>query len=139
MITSMKEEFEYALECAEGVEAHYTVSVATGYAAYDFIRSLADKAEKAVNGLKVNVYKVRNDFFGEHITVAGLLTGKDLVAQLRGKELGQKLLLPSVMFRADENITLDDMTQLDIENALGIKTEISESTGDAFFDALTNI
>jgi hypothetical protein len=104
-----------------------------------FIRSLADKAEKAVNGLKVNVYKIRNDFFGEHITVAGLLTGKDLIAQLKGKELGDKLLLPSVMFRADENITLDDMTQLDIENALGIKTEISESTGDAFFDALTNI
>ncbi len=135
MITSMKSEFDFALEDAQ-TEVNKTVSVATGYAAYDFIRSLADKAQQAVKGLTVNVYKIRNDFFGENITVAGLLTGRDIIAQLSGKSLGQKLLLPKVMLRADGDLTLDDMTAAQMEAVLNTKIEFTESDGSAFLCAL---
>ncbi len=136
MIASMQGEFDYALECAEQSAPERTVSIATGYAACDFIRSLADKAQKAVKGLKVNVYKIRNDFFGENITVAGLLTGQDIVAQLSGKELGDKLMLPRAMLRAEGDLTLDGMTAEQLEAALNIKIEFTDSDGGAFLDAL---
>ncbi len=136
MIASMQGEFDYALEDTKPISVRKTVSVATGYAAYDFICSLADKAESAFEGLKVNVYKIRNDFFGENITVAGLLTGKDIIAQLSGKELGEKLLLPRVMLRADGDLTLDDISCEQLEAELGVKIEFTESDGGAFLCAL---
>lgn len=136
MITSMKAEFDCALEFNEDSKLKRTVSIATGFAAYDFIRSLADKAQNACDGLKVNVYKIRNDFFGENITVAGLLTGVDIIAQLKGKELGEKLLLPRVMLRAEGDLTLDGKTPAELEEALGIEIEFTESDGGAFLDAI---
>ena len=148
MITSMKTEFDWAAEDieAEGVEqnsAKRTVSVATGYAAYDFIRELADRTEKLFDGLKVNVYKIRNDFFGENITVAGLLTGQDILAQLTEHaekgELGEKLVLPKVMLRAEGDLFLDGMTPQQLSEGLGgIKIVFNQSEGDAFIDALVS-
>lgn len=117
------------------------ISVATGYAAYDFICSLARKAEKTVerlgNNLKINVYAIRNDWFGENITVAGLLTGRDIAAQLKDKPLGQLLLLPKVTLRAEGDLFLDGMTPDELSNALGgIKIEFNENDGASFFDAV---
>ena len=147
MITSMKTEFDWASEdiVAENVapnNAKRTVSVATGYAAYDFIRELADRTEKLFDGLKVNVYKIRNDFFGENITVAGLLTGQDILAQLKEHaekgELGEKLVLPKVTLRAEGDLFLDGMTPQQLSEGLGgIKIVFNQSEGQAFIDALT--
>ena len=136
MIASMQGEFDYALECDGDDKIGRTVSVATGYAAYDFICSLAKKAEQSFEGLKVHVYKIRNDFFGESITVAGLLTGTDVVNQLKDKELGEMLLLPRVMLRAEGDLTLDGMTCKEIEDSLGVKISFNESDGEAFLNAL---
>ncbi len=136
MIASMRGEFDYALECEEQTVVTKTVSVATGYAAYEFMCELSEKAEKAIKGLKVNVYKIRNDFFGESITVAGLLTGNDVVNQLKGKELGDKLLLPRVMLRAEGDLTLDGMTAEQISKELEAEIQFTESDGGAFLDAL---
>ena len=96
----------------------------------------AKKAEQSFDGLKVHVYKIRNDFFGESITVAGLLTGVDIVSQLKDKELGEKLLLPRVMLRAEGDLTLDGMTPQEIQDALNTEIEFTDGDGGAFFDAL---
>ena len=148
MITSMQTEFDWA---AEDIEAEpdekstvkRTVSVATGFAAYDFIRQLADRTEKLFDGLKVNVYKIRNDFFGENITVAGLLTGQDILAQLKPYaekgELGEKLILPKVTLRSEGDLFLDGMTPEQLSKELGgIKIIFNQSEGEAFIDALTS-
>ncbi|MDR1764994.1 MAG: DUF512 domain-containing protein [Lachnospiraceae bacterium] len=85
---------------------------------------------------RLHIYPIRNDFFGESITVTGLLTGQDLAAQLKGKPLGARLLLSSHMFRSGEETLLDDMTRGDLENALGVPVEIVGPSGDALVRAL---
>ncbi len=136
MIASMQGEFDFALETQQDVIVEHTVSVATGYSAYDFICSLAKKTEESVKGLKVHVYKIRNDFFGESITVAGLLTGADIINQLKDRELGDTLLLPRVMLRAEGDLTLDGITPNEIEEALNVKIKFVDSDGGTFIDAL---
>ncbi len=142
MITSMRTEFGFALEDKAFSEIpKRTVSCATGYAAYDLIYELAQKAMAEVKGLNVNVFKIRNDFFGESITVTGLLTGQDIAKQLKDHalsgDLGEKLLLSRSMLRSEGDLFLDGMTPEELSEQLGVKIEFSDTDGQAFFDALT--
>ena len=140
MVTSLRTEFDCAIEDEPKNNDVRTVSCATGYAAYDVIRGLADKTEKENPGLKINVYKIRNDFFGESITVAGLLTGKDILAQLQSEavagRLGDKLLLPKVCLRAEGDLFLDGMTPAELSDALGVKIEFVPNDGYELLAAL---
>ncbi len=98
-----------------------TLSVATGEAAYDFICRTARRLEDKCQGsLSVNVCKIRNDFFGENITVAGLLTGSDIYEQLKGRELGERLLVPEVAVRREGRLFLDNMSLDELSERLGI-------------------
>ena len=138
MMASMEAEFDFALEDAPACEGNArVVSVATGYAAHDFIASLAKKAEAASCGrLKVNVYAIRNDFFGENITVAGLLTAQDIVAQLKGKELGETLFLPAVTLRAEGDLFLDGLSPDDVSRELSVPLCFVKNDGGELLDAL---
>ena len=79
--------------------------------------------------ISFKIYAVRNDFFGENITVAGLLTGQDIIDQLKEKELGDHLLIPECMMKKDEDIFLDNVTIADLEGALQVNTHIVKSNG----------
>ena len=145
MITSMKTEFDIAAEAAEGDRSYdgkRTVSIATGYAAYEFIKSLSEKVVELSEALTVNVYRIKNNFFGESITVAGLLTGKDIYEQLlphaEAGELGDKLLLPRVMLRAEGDLFLDGMTPTELSEKLGVRIEFTESDGADFLNKVIN-
>ena len=81
---------------------------------------------------------IRNDFFGERITVAGLLTGVDIINQLKGKELGDRLLLSVNMFRSGEEVLLDDLTRSDIERELDTKTVIVGQSGYDLVNAIVS-
>lgn len=124
MITDMRTGFEYELENLDeylkDFSAPRSVSIVTGYAAYDHIKSLCDKLCERVSGLKITVFPIKNNFFGEQITVSGLLTGKDICEQLEGKDLGDCLLFPDVCLRAEGDVFLDDMTPEELSNALGV-------------------
>ncbi len=106
-------------------------TVAVGYAAYPVIKSLADK----LCGDMIQVIPIENTFFGSQITVTGLLTGADIVNQLKGRELGKALLLSTAMLRHDEDVLLDNMRLCDIENELKIKIETVQNDGYELFDA----
>lgn len=82
------------------------------------------------------VYPIRNDFFGPKITVAGLVTGQDLIAQLKGKPLGERLLLPDSMLRYHQNVFLDDVTVEEVEAALGVPLHFIEQDGFQLLDAM---
>ena len=84
----------------------------------------------------IRVYPVRNDFFGERITVSGLLTGQDLKAQLSGVELGEKLLLPCNLLRSGEEVFLDDMTLSELKTALQVDIDIVKSSGQDLLEAM---
>ncbi|MBE6549178.1 MAG: DUF512 domain-containing protein [Ruminococcaceae bacterium] len=144
MLTDMKTGFEYEMEETDTLLSSFSsprrVSIATGYAAYEHIRSLCDELCKKFKGLEVNVYAIRNDFFGHEITVAGLLTGKDIIAQLNGKELGDELLIPSACLRAEGDVLLDDISPEDISNALGgVKVSPCESEPSEFIRSVLGI
>lgn len=105
------------------------VSVVTGKITFPYISRMARRMEEAFDGLCVHVYAIRNDFFGESITVTGLLCGQDIIAQLRSKELGEALLLPCNVLRSGEDITLDDYTVGDLAKALQVPVNIVKSSG----------
>ena len=135
MIRSMDGEFTDELDFLNeyDLEKPRKVSVATGAAAYDFIKSLADRLCEQVPTLECHVYKIINDFFGHNITVAGLLTGKDLANQLNGKDLGDRLLIPRVTLRSEGDVFLDDTTPEWLSEQLGgIEVVPVESTGNDF-------
>jgi len=99
-------------------------AIATGTLAAPILEYLAECSKIVMPNRKIHVYPIINDFFGHSITVAGLITGRDLINQLKGRELGNRLVLPRCMFRAGEEVMLDDISREDIERELGIKVEI---------------
>ncbi len=112
------------------------ISLATGLLAYPYIQRLTDEMEKAFPHLKVHVYAIVNEFFGEHITVSGLLTGQDIEKQLKGKVLGTRLLLPQNVLRSGEEVFLDDFTKSDLEKSLQVPINIVKSSGYDFINAV---
>lgn len=112
------------------------VSLVTGRLAYKNILQLVDEIKNVYNGLEVNVYDIENDFFGPYVTVTGLLTGQDIVKQLKGRDLGQELLISRNMLRAGEHVLLDDYTVERIEAELDIPIRIVDSSGNDFVNAL---
>ena len=92
-----------------------------------------------MDGLRINVYRIVNHFFGESVTVAGLLTAKDMIEQLKDKPLGDELLFPAVTLRADEDVFLDDLTPADLSAALGVPVHPSENDGAKLLRALLGL
>ncbi|MBR3282487.1 MAG: DUF512 domain-containing protein [Ruminococcus sp.] len=140
MLRSLMDEFYQALDMAEwegGGDRH--VTIATGYSPYGVISSLAKLAEERFPQLRCDVYRIRNDFFGDTITVTGLITAQDLIAQLKDKELGTELLLSSAMVRRDSDVFLDDMTIGDVERELGVELVTTNSDGFELLDAIMGI
>lgn len=133
MLTSLESEFRTELEFLDDWLPDFhpprTVSIATGVAAFEHICKLAKMLAGRVPGLTVHVYRIINHFFGEAITVAGLLTGKDVSEQLAGKDLGDELLFPAVMLRADGDVFLDDMTPATLSERLGVPVRASHNDG----------
>lgn len=113
-----------------------TVSVVTGKLAYEIICNVCDKIKKVAPNVTINVYPITNNFFGEKITVTGLLTGGDIVAQIKDKNLGDGLMLSSSVLKADEDIFLDDMTLDDFQSALQVPVNIVKSSGMDFFNTI---
>ena len=104
-------------------------SIVTGVLAAPYVEDATSRICSLFPNVSFNIYTVRNEFFGNSITVAGLLTGQDIIAQLKGKELGECLLIPESMMKADEEIFLDNITIVDLEGALQVNTRIVKSNG----------
>ena len=136
MLRLLMNEFEEGYERLNGDERDREVSIATGFLAYPYIQRMADRIMEKYPKSKLHVYGIRNDFFGELITVSGLITGQDLIGQLKGKALGEKLLLPCNMLRIEEQDFLDDVTLQDVKDALQVPVDIVKSSGQDFIDAV---
>ena len=139
MLRLLKEEVEETLaEVKPDVETpKRRVSIATGRLAGPFLKELGKRIETVHQNVTLQIFEIRNDFFGESITVSGLITGQDLIAQLKDQDLGDELLLPSNMIRSGERVFLDDLTIEDAEEALGISIRIVESGGRDLVCAVT--
>ncbi|NLK70592.1 MAG: DUF512 domain-containing protein [Clostridiales bacterium] len=136
MLRSLKDEFMDALEDAEYNNEKRCLSIATGVAAYELMKDLLDKVIKKWHNLDCKLYAIKNEFFGETITVTGLITGQDLISQLKDKPLGDTLLISSSMLRRDSDVFLDDIRVSDVEKQLGIKVVPIENNGYDLLDAV---
>ncbi len=149
MMRLLMEEFHQAYQASIKNECYYkikqelkrTLTVATGKLASPTLEGFAGRLTEAYPGLVIQVCAIRNDFFGETITVSGLVTGQDLIAQLQeqqrmGKDLGEVLLIPANMLRSGEQVFLDDVTVSQVEEALGLRVVPVESGGQDFVDAV---
>ena len=144
MLTSLRSEFDFELDYLEdyleNFHAPRHVSLITGEAAYEQLCALCKKLEERVPGLTVTVHRIVNRFFGESVTVAGLLTGGDVIEQLTGVALGDELIFPSVMLKADEEIFLDDLTPEQLSHALGnIPVRSCRSDGGELIRAILGV
>ena len=136
MVRLLKEEVSEVLDGMNGDDREVEISLATGRLAAVYLQELVEKIREKFPKVKAHIYPIRNDFFGETITVAGLITGQDLMAQLKGQTLGSRLLIPSVMLRSGEDVFLDDITVGQLEEALQIPIDVVESGG---YDFVTSI
>ncbi len=115
---------------------HHKISLITGRLAAPFLRQMAENFMAEFPGYEVEVVDIRNDFFGERITVSGLITAQDLIAQAKKRELGNSIAIPCNMLRSGERVFLDDQTVEDVESALQVPVIIVKSSGLALFEAM---
>ncbi len=133
MLRLLLDEFKDALEEEKGKRESEKnggeLSLATGMLAYPYLKKMAQEVTEAFPQLRIYVYAVKNEFFGEQITVSGLLTGQDIGNQLQGKKLGERLLLPENVLRSGEQVFLDDVTVAELEKTLQVPIDIVKSSG----------
>lgn len=140
MLRLLLDEFYQALDAEQDMDElpAKKITAATGMLAAPFIRQLAEAFMQRHPQTQIEVVAVRNDFFGEQITVAGLLTGQDILKQLQKKQLGSCLLLPCSLLRSGEEVFLDDMTVSGLKKALQVEIVIVNSNGQDLYDAFVN-
>lgn len=136
MLRLLENEVRKALEGREDDGVQEEISMATGFLAYESLKTYVGWVTERFPGRKIHLYPIVNEFFGEQITVAGLLTGQDLIRQLKGQRLGSRLLLPICLLRSGEEVLLDDITLSDLENALQVPVNIVKSSGHDLVNAL---
>ena len=141
----MLSSFEYEFMCAlsaldddeKNVERH--VTVATGYASYEMINKLCQRLMEDCPNLKINVEKIKNNFFGGEVTVTGLLTGKDISEQLMGKDLGEAVYLSRNVLRSEGDLFLCGMTPEELKEKLGTNVCFTDNDGGDFLYSILNI
>ena len=139
MITKMGTEVVKYLDTINGDRLNKTkkVSIATGNSAYEFMCEMANKIMAKFKNIEINVYKIKNNYFGETITVAGLLTATDLIDQLKNKDLGETLYITRSMMKSDEEIFLDNITLKELEEKLNIEVIPCQNEGKDVVDKVT--
>lgn len=138
-IALLRDEFELALESEMPSQICRRVSIACGTAIKPYIEELVQSLKEKFPFVDCNVYAIENVFFGEQINVSGLVTGQDLLSQLKNKDLGSTLLIPAVMLRRECDVFLDDVSIDQVRDELKISVEVVATDGGALFDAVIGV
>lgn len=137
LITLFNEEVEEALKNMVSFDKRKrTVSIITGEYAAANLAATASKLESRIGDLSINIFPIVNDFFGRGVKVAGLLTGKDIIEQLKGKAIGSDIFIPESMLKRDETVFLDNVTVDRLEKELGVRVTVCKEDGS---DLIKNI
>lgn len=136
MISKLEREIKDYLETLpkEKLNKSKKVSIATGHSAYEFIKEVSDYIMSKCENVDINVYKIVNNFFGETITVSGLITATDIIEQLKDKDLGEALYIPRSMLKADEDIFLDNITLDELKQTMNIDVVPCLNEGHDFIE-----
>lgn len=138
MLRLLKTEVDEAVLNLQPDDRKRSVSIATGKLAAPYIEEYLSGVKEKYPNIEINIYPILNEFFGEMITVSGLITGQDIMKQLKDRQLGECLLIPCNMLRAGENVFLDDVTVEDIEKELGVPIQVVDEGGASLVHAVTD-
>ena len=138
MLTLLKSECDAALKECDAMIGERHIAIITGVAAAPTLQAIVDKCQKKWHNFKCEVYPIKNNFFGEMITVSGLVTGTDIIAQLKDKVLPREVLIPSSMLRQGEDCFLDDITVAEIEKELNVKIRVVDNDGYELISTFVN-
>lgn len=136
MWAMLKDECDEAIDDFEPPVSHRKITLVTGEAAYSLLSNIVDKVMKKWHNLECEVIPIKNNFFGGKITVTGLITGQDIIEQLKGKDLGEELLISSSMLRHEGDMFLDSVTVQEVEEVLNVNLRVVDSDGWALMSAL---
>ncbi len=136
LISSMQEEFDFAIKLVGSKKRNRRIALCTGEIAYDFISSLTCRLSEKCPGLDITVYPVKNEFFGGEVNVSGLVTGSDILRTLKDAPHFEELLIPDSMLRDGEDIFLDDITLTGLSKQLGMKITPVPNDGYAFIEKI---
>ena len=138
MISKLEREIKDSLEnlSKDQISKVKKVSIATGHSAYEFICDMAKCIMDKCPNVEINVHKIINNFFGDTITVSGLVTATDIIDQLKDKDLGETLYIPRSMLKADEEIFLDNITLEELSNTMNIEVVPCLNKGQDFVDKI---
>lgn len=136
MLRLLETEVQETLKKRDGDNRSRKVTIATGMLVQPFIKNCISLIGEKYPNVEVHVQGIVNHFFGEMITVSGLITGQDLIQQLEGQDLGESLLIPCNMLRSGENVFLDDVTVIDVENKLQVKVRVVDEPGKDLVEAV---
>ncbi len=137
MSALMLSQFKTACKMYEGeTPKGEKLTIPTGKGAYKLIKKLVDYASEKWHNINCEVIPIENYFFGPLITTTGLITGSDLIKNLKGRENLGKLLISSAMLRSEGDVFLDDLSPKEIEKELGVKIKITDCDGMALLEAL---
>ena len=139
MIRLLLDECRETLDNLQGDDREVEVSMASGELMEKYLEQIIGWVQEKYPNVNVHLYPIHNDFFGERITVSGLVTGQDLAKQLKRKALGSRLLLPCNMFRSGEDIFLDDMTLSELQDTLQADIDIVKSSGQDLIERIIEI
>ncbi len=118
------------------LEKKRKISIVTGKAAYPLITQIVDKCQQKWDNLECNVFMIENNFFGPLITVAGLITATDIKEQIKGKDLGEEMLIPAVMLRNEKDMFLDSITLEELSKKLNVTIHPVENDGYEFISSI---
>ena len=140
MIAYLTDDVRYVLEEYEtDCEPNHTVTIACGEGVYPFMKNIMEMINEKFPNIKINTKAIKNNFFGGGINVSGLVTGGDLIAQLRGSNLGDRLIIPSSMLRFENDLFLDDVSVDDVEKELKIPLYAVNNNGQQLVEAVINV
>jgi putative radical SAM enzyme (TIGR03279 family) len=131
MVRVFEREVDEALKNLRKLKIEKRISILTGSLAYDFMIDITAKISKKIDGIVIEVFEIKNDYFGRDVNVSGLVTASDIINQVKGR-LGSEVLIPDNMLKKDESVFLDDITLVDLEKELGVLVKPIEVSGYKF-------
>jgi putative radical SAM enzyme (TIGR03279 family) len=129
LTVKLNKEVDEQLKALSGNNKSDSVTIITGVSASDQLRKISRKINKKYPNIKIEIKTIINEFFGEKITVAGLITGIDILKQVDVNQLGDKVIIPEVMLKSDEDIFLDDVLLTEIEEKFNHKIIVVKNDG----------
>ena len=138
LLSLLRDELLYALEDEEVSDINKNITIACGTGVAEFMQTLMNNITDKFGNIKINVVGINNDFFGGGVDVSGLVTGQDLLKQLEGRDLGDKLLIPQVMLRNEGDIFLDDISIDEVREKLNLPVIPVANNGETLLCEILN-